>query len=336
MDNIEIMNGAIDEAKDNPNIWEAEIGWAWENYPKNFDLVKCEIQNQNIKRNPSTARACGMFSGSHMVNNAVWYELTRWETLRNIALYYWAKLVGWMTNMLVMKILLDKKYISWYVKVQKNINAIKNALMIYWPLQTWTTYINWNLTKFWANLSWWVWHFVVITGWDDSLQAFKLTSSFWPSRADKWSFWLKYKDIDKLFTILAPIIDSVQAQKKREIEQQKIIDNLKNLGYTDWNNLDQIMTRQQASTLLARIKLKNKNIDLNAWTIWGIENKIFDWTRLTEGVKKYELGIMISRILKSSEKIIDSRIWSWNNWEKIASRFEGLLMIWRANKILNW
>lgn len=121
-------------------------------------------------------------------------------------------------------------------------------------------------------------------------------------------------------------------EPKYWVDETNIL-SFKNQGFTDGQNLDQMMTRWQAAVILVRTISKQSLEYLSALKI-AKTKKIFDWSRENVGVTRQELAIMISRNFGFLyETTISLGIWSWKDESKIASREQWILMISRAKNI---
>ncbi len=131
-------------------------------------------------------------------------------------------------------------------------------------------------------------------------------------------------------------------QENNFLEDEKNIALLKSLGYTDWKNLDNELTLEQAIVLAYRLETWNLDYE-TAKKNW---QKYINWfNKLAPAIQINEMYKNISRdkfawiLSKASwisyEDLKLKWVWSWNNPQNIATRFEGLIMIGRAYDLKN-
>lgn len=183
---------AIDLPKTTDYLF-SEFIWAMEEKkPTRIFHNRTEVQNQSIKRNPSTAYACTCFSLSHCVNeaNAIAEEIgeTSWELLWDLALKRWA-IVNWGWSLQWgLTLAMEQGLISGYTKCM-NVDEVKSALL------------NNQLVYTWRNK-----HCFSIFGYDDDKKVFICKNSYGPNKFWNGYFTIPYLEFSTMFTKYA-IVD---------------------------------------------------------------------------------------------------------------------------------
>lgn len=226
MDTIEILDSCQDDPSwldlDYVTIFGEEV-----NLPDKVFINSTEVQNQALHRVPSTASACTCFGASHCINEANVIEKsninTTGEALWNLALLLGAKSPGGWTLIWALELIRKEWFIESYTKVFW-LHQIKQALANNQLIFTWSSNINRKKTQYESDSHIAIveknqaGHCFMINGYDDEKQIIICRNSFGPQYNDNGHFYLRYEDVDCLFSTYAitdfPNIDKVKAYKK--------------------------------------------------------------------------------------------------------------------------
>lgn len=187
-------------------------------------------------------------------------------------------------------------------------------------------YKSWVVPKVWSiiffDMFWAFWHTGVVL--EANSQNFLILEQNWALGTATW----EWSD-----AIRKKIYDYKKVLGWREprfsVDDMNIL-SFKNQWFSDWKNLNEILTRGQAVVILIRI-ISNQSLNYQNTINLAKTKKVFDWTRENIWVTRQELAIMIWRIFwLDYQKTIQVWIWNWKDESKIASRLEWILMILRA------
>ena len=248
--------------------FDYEVLWEMKELPKKIKLIAKVIQNQKLDWWIYWCVYYGWSSWSNITNDyAKNTQEISWRDLckKAVDLGYldpesWSILINWW------KLLKSEKYIEWYFKVSW-IENMKQALSNNRILHTWSNKIAWK--KMWADniavrgTSYG--HCFIIIGYDDDSWVFIVQNSYWSDFEDKGYFYIKYEDIDILFTCYTFEVD----QKNILLYKQKIMENIKlewaKKAFENWFwnglNWDKPLTREEGASMVERLyeKLSNQN-----------------------------------------------------------------------------
>jgi len=195
---------------------------------------------------------------------------------------------GWLINW-AFKYLINWEYIVWYSVVTKNVEPIKRAILRNGAIVTWSNKITWSefdngwIAKYRANSPW---HAFRIDWWDDSKWAFRIVNSWWEGWWDGWFFWLKYSDVNLLFTCYA-FHDKKDESVMLRAKAKK--------NWIWWGErAEEIATRRECVIIASRIVWKR-------WTDFDLLSTaklqwIYDGTRDDEPVTLFEAKVIFSRL----------------------------------------
>lgn len=286
--------GALEPKWDDRNVLFWEVVSVAEKLPSKYFMPYPYISNQ------WTTPDCTAHSQAWVVNENNWREASNIGAVPSVKLIdpvelweFWHS-IGAITSEggyinWAFKYLKNWNYISWYSVVGRTPDEIKQAIFRNWALVTWSNRITWS-----DFLPWWIaknidnspWHAFRIDGWDDEKWAFRITNSWWDNWWDKGFFWVKYSDINLLFTMYAfHDVNDTSALLRAKA---------KNLKIWSWNEPSRIATRKETVIIGSRVAGQY-------WTdsdmlTRAIMNKIYDGKRNDDPVSLFEAKTIFSRL----------------------------------------
>lgn len=249
----EILDAGYDQ-KTIFNYKSSEI-WDWiEELPTKIQLNRTKSWSQFLDKR--TYKACGKYSLMHCINE----EYLEENDPRNFRFKHnWE---SWLLGSWIKDNISDALkdwLIAWYFECD-SIIEVKKALNRKHLIATGTNSCDWSKVKndfMFHYMKWWAGHLICIEGYDDEKWWFIVRDSMWDTtpKRDKWRFYIKYEDFKYLFTCyeIIDIENKALIDKFKKMESNKIIERLKKLWITNWNDLDKPITREQTFVLLGRM-----------------------------------------------------------------------------------
>lgn len=269
------VDAAIDDIEDlvKDVLDEEEIFWEidYNPLPSKVDNRKniTKIYNQGIKRKPSVTYSCGSCMTQHISNiqsvaikeNIVLSPRARRE--RAIT-SFGAHRFRWSTLTNQIKQAVEEWDIESFYFV-RNVWSMKRALSKGHILCSGTRKANrgvarkapYYLTK-WLGY----WHFFAIVGYDDDKGHFIILNSYWDKSFDKWFNYIKYSDINLLFSTVA-FVNKVDEEYVKQVDDRvaKYIKEKSKKSKVKWRRVTwEIFTRNvnlpHLEKMLALLELK--------------------------------------------------------------------------------
>lgn len=210
--------------------------------------------------NQGRTMACTCFWLAKCCNEENYYDdwkITDAFKIRDIALTKWASATtGWS-----LQSARDLGRELWLITGYTNCRSVeecKQALSKGNLIHTWTNKCNWvetHLTKYFVPKDSSPWHCFAIIGYDDSKQAFIAANSSWETFGDKWLFYIKYSDYDKLFTTSALLDkkDKIIITNYKKMKDEEAIKKSVQAWIISETNLDKPATRYELAIMFGRL-----------------------------------------------------------------------------------
>lgn len=249
-------NATRDEASE-IDFQYSEVIKFWNTQAKNkFPKQAIIIQDQSEQ--DITKMACTRYALFHIINwhriNAVWAKVEQLE-----AIIAWQEYIKdnpnaeevWASLQSALNQEKQKWNIGWYALAQTH-DEIKTAINNWHYIYTWynTGRVRNNKYEFLDRFTWW--HSVAIIWYDDDKQVYIWLNSYWP---DNWYFTIDYKLIETFFTRIAifPTNYSDLINKYKKMRDDKTLELAKKMWITNWENLQEPMTRWQGAIMNTRV-----------------------------------------------------------------------------------
>ena len=91
---------------------------------------------------------------------------------------------------------------TWYAIIPHELQSIRERIYKWYPILTWLYTDEFDRSRskrIFTERAWTWWHAVCITGYDDNTELIIITNSRWDWYRDNWNFYIRYKDINRLF-----------------------------------------------------------------------------------------------------------------------------------------
>ena len=266
-----IPNGATDWFEKNPNVWPLETGAGVRWYPSEHSTRFWPMYDQN--KDVLTRFACTVYWSTHTAHSTQNRDFIdpKEETKRAIA-KWWLDPSRWWSLHDVVQHFHTNGLVKGYAKVEKTEYAIKEALFAWYSIVTGSRHIDWAATR----RNWWYavfggasWHLFSVDWRKDGHVICRNSRSSLPE------FYVKRKDLNKLYTLIA-FTDTDTAKVTKEQQDSKDLQYAIDQGITNGEEMDKQATRRQAAVMLGRLTYKwlddNQIVGKTRWWLWNGEN----------------------------------------------------------------
>lgn len=338
------------------NVYRADEIEFWGSVePKTFLLYnKTAILNQQEVNIPKTTNGCGAFSQSK-VNNELNFNEWTYPSVNCFPLPFWVETLkdydgkieigSWLhANALNAK---DNSRISGFYKAT-TVTEMKEALLKGHIIVTGSRYVDWyNVLRSTNKVLTFIqdpsfWHLFPITGFDDTKKCFIIPNSWGKDVLDHGLCYVKYEDIDKLYSRLA-CVDKPNAEVINQIERDRLdLKEAKDKWY--WNGLNPESQAKRYEAILMMLRPSNAWQDDNIILTRSVLDWIRSGKRPDDNITRGETVIIIMRgilnqfwddtVLYQAGK--NMGLWNGNNADSTATRAQVMLMIMRWLRIATW
>lgn len=323
--------GASDWFETNKNIRNLEI-WAWEiDFPNEHSTRYWKMFDQML--NKITRYACTVYWATHTTHSTKNIEAIDPIDQTMKAIKRWWLNPNWWGSL--QDVVLDfhsQWLISWYATIEKTEQAIKSALFAWYSIVTGSRHINRSATRknnWEAVFNGTSWHLFSIDGRKDD---YVIVRNSWASLPE---FYVKFKDINKLYTLIA-FLDTNTAKTTKEQQDSRDVNYAIEAWITNGDDLDVHATRRQCSLMLWRLIhpwVNDEDLDvltspmIRNWKNWFLIRQ-HAWIMIARWVLGGHSEWVVDH--KLVKIMVDWWITNWDNSSSPCTRRQLVIMIIRA------